>query len=68
VLDLLYAAQDNQLRADFEGKKVQLIGQLMPDKTSNASGRRFKGGAHVHDLLCRRCASGRDAGGDLTTT
>jgi uncharacterized repeat protein (TIGR03943 family) len=42
VLDLLYAAQDNSLRADFEGKKVELVGQLMPDKTSNASGRRFK--------------------------
>ena len=42
VLDLLYAAQDNALRKDFEGKSVQLIGQLMPDKTSNASGKRFK--------------------------
>jgi hypothetical protein len=31
VIDLLYAAQDNTLRADFEGKKVQLIGQFMPD-------------------------------------
>jgi uncharacterized repeat protein (TIGR03943 family) len=42
VLDLLYAAQDNSLRTDFEGKKVQLVGQLMPDKTSNAKGNRFK--------------------------
>ncbi|MHA3773473.1 TIGR03943 family putative permease subunit [Verrucomicrobiota bacterium sgz303538] len=42
VLDLLYAAQDNALRKDFEGKTVQLIGQLMPDATSNAKGNRFK--------------------------
>jgi uncharacterized repeat protein (TIGR03943 family) len=42
VLDLLYAAQDSALRKDFEGKPVQLIGQLMPDVTSNSSGNRFK--------------------------
>jgi uncharacterized repeat protein (TIGR03943 family) len=42
VLDLLYAAQDNALRKDFEGKAVELIGQHMPDATNNASGKRFK--------------------------
>jgi uncharacterized repeat protein (TIGR03943 family) len=42
VLDLLYAAQDNALRADFENKPVELIGQLMPDTTNNAKGNRFK--------------------------
>ncbi len=42
VLDLLYAAQDNMLRQDFEGKRVQLIGQFMPDTANNASGHRFK--------------------------
>lgn len=42
VLDLLYAAQDNALRKDFEGKTVQLIGQLMPDTSNNGSGNRFK--------------------------
>jgi uncharacterized repeat protein (TIGR03943 family) len=42
VLDLLYAAQDNMLRADFEGKTVELVGQLMPDTANNASGNRFK--------------------------
>src|SRR5207344_822514 len=36
VLDLLYAAQDTVLRKDFEGRTVELIGQLMPDQTSNA--------------------------------
>ena len=42
VLDLLYAAQDNALRKDFEGKAVELIGQLMPDTTNNPNGNRFK--------------------------
>ena len=42
VLDLLYAAQDNALRKDFEGKAVVLTGQLMPDASNNASGKRFK--------------------------
>lgn len=42
VLDLLYAAQDNALRKDFEGKPVELIGQLMPDTTNNPTGKRFK--------------------------
>jgi uncharacterized repeat protein (TIGR03943 family) len=42
VLDLLYAAQDNALRKDFENKSVELIGQLMPDASNNASGKRFK--------------------------
>ncbi len=42
VLDLLYAAQDNALRGDFENKPVELIGQLMPDVSNNATGKRFK--------------------------
>jgi uncharacterized repeat protein (TIGR03943 family) len=42
VLDLLYAAQDNVLRKDFEGQTVELIGQLMPDAANNAKGNRFK--------------------------
>ena len=42
VLDLLYAAQDNILRQDFEGKNVELIGQFMPDTSNNPGGNRFK--------------------------
>jgi uncharacterized repeat protein (TIGR03943 family) len=43
VLDLLYAAQDSALRKDFEGRTVELVGQLMPDKTSReGGGKRFK--------------------------
>ena len=39
---MLYAAQDNALRKDFEGKPVELIGQLMPDTSNNPNGLRFK--------------------------
>jgi uncharacterized repeat protein (TIGR03943 family) len=42
VLDLLYAAQDAVLRKDFEGRTVELIGQLMPDQTNTAGSKRFK--------------------------
>lgn len=41
VIDLLYAAQDDLLRVDFEGKKIQLIGQFLPDRT-RTDGTRFK--------------------------
>ena len=43
VLDLLYAAQDNVLRKDFEEKTVQLIVQYMPDTGATAGAARFKG-------------------------
>lgn len=42
VLDLLYAAQDNVLRKDFEGKDIELVAQFMPDKTSAKQANRFK--------------------------
>lgn len=42
VIDLLYAAQDTSMRADFQGKTVETIGQLMPADMDNAAGNRFK--------------------------
>jgi uncharacterized membrane protein YcgQ (UPF0703/DUF1980 family) len=42
VLDLLYSVQDSQLRKDFEGRTIQLIAQIMPDKTSENQTSRFK--------------------------
>jgi uncharacterized repeat protein (TIGR03943 family) len=42
VIDLLYAAEDSSMRADFTGKTVETIGQLMPDDTHNVTGNRFK--------------------------
>ncbi|MGA3169824.1 MAG: TIGR03943 family protein [Chthoniobacteraceae bacterium] len=42
VIDLLYAAQDTSMKADFEGKTVETIGQLMPDDMNNPNGNRFK--------------------------
>jgi uncharacterized membrane protein YcgQ (UPF0703/DUF1980 family) len=42
VIDLLYAAQDESLRADFDGKVVELVGQLMAEKSANPGGNRMK--------------------------
>lgn len=43
VVDLLYAAQESDLRAPFKGgQTVEVIGQLMPDTTDNPNGDRFK--------------------------
>jgi len=42
VTDLLYATQDSSLRGDFDGKKIEMIGQLMPDNANNSTGTRFK--------------------------
>jgi len=42
VVDLLYAAQEPSLRGDFEGKPVQIIGQLMQETEANPRGNRMK--------------------------
>ena len=42
VTELLYAAQDTSLRPALEGKTIQVIGQIMPESSNNANGRRFK--------------------------
>ncbi len=42
VIDLLYAAQDASLIRDFENKRVEFIGQYMPDTVNNVNGKRFK--------------------------
>jgi len=42
VIDLLYAAQDRSLRGDFEGKTVEVVGQLMGPKVATSHGARMK--------------------------
>jgi uncharacterized repeat protein (TIGR03943 family) len=37
IVDLLYAAQEPFTRKDFEGKNVELIGQLVPNKSKAGS-------------------------------
>ena len=37
IVDLLYAAQEPSTRKDFEGKEVELIGQLVPAKSKAAT-------------------------------
>ncbi len=41
TVDLLYAAQEPTMRADFENKEIELIGQFMPAKANNPKGDRF---------------------------
>ena len=41
TVDLLYAAEEPTMRADFENKEVELIGQFMPARANNAKGDRF---------------------------
>jgi uncharacterized repeat protein (TIGR03943 family) len=41
TIDLLYAAEEPMMRADFEGKQVEVIGQFMPARESNTQKDRF---------------------------
>jgi uncharacterized repeat protein (TIGR03943 family) len=41
TIDLLYAAEDPAMRADFENNEVELIGQYMPARAHNSEGDRF---------------------------
>ncbi|HEY5894728.1 MAG TPA: hypothetical protein VIT91_16015 [Chthoniobacterales bacterium] len=41
VTDLLYAAEEPTLQHPFRGKSAEIIGQFMPAKVNNASGKRF---------------------------
>jgi uncharacterized repeat protein (TIGR03943 family) len=41
TVDLLYAAEEPTMRADFEGKEVEVIGQLMPARENNTQKDRF---------------------------
>jgi len=42
TVDLLYAAADEDMRADFENQDVELLGQFLTAKTANPSGDRFQ--------------------------
>ena len=41
TIDLLYAAEEPTMRADFEGKEVEVIGQFMPAREDNTQKDRF---------------------------
>jgi uncharacterized repeat protein (TIGR03943 family) len=41
TIDLLYAAEEPTMRADFEGKEVEVIGQFMPARENNTQNDRF---------------------------
>ena len=42
TVDLMYAASDAAMREDFNGRMVEVIGQLMPARTSNPGDNRFQ--------------------------
>ena len=35
VVDLLFAADDQSMRPDFEGKQFEMVGQFLPDRSGN---------------------------------
>ena len=41
TIDLLYAAEEPTIRADFEGKEVEIIGQFMPARENSTQKDRF---------------------------
>ena len=41
TVDLVFAAEEPTMRADFENKEVELVGQFMPARGNNAQGDRF---------------------------
>lgn len=42
VLDLLFAAEEANIRQDFDGQTVEVIGQVFPAATNNPRGDRFR--------------------------
>ncbi|MEO6053846.1 MAG: TIGR03943 family protein [Chthoniobacterales bacterium] len=41
TIDLLYAADEPSMRKDFGGKEIEIIGQYMPAKVKNPTGKNF---------------------------
>lgn len=41
TIDLLFAAQEDAIRADFDNQEIEVIGQIMPARTNNPMGDRF---------------------------
>ena len=41
AIDLLFAAEEEGLRVDFENKEVEIIGQFLPAQSNNPNGDRF---------------------------
>lgn len=42
VLEMLYAAEYDELRPDYEGEMVQIVGQFLPGSSSDPEAKRFK--------------------------
>lgn len=53
TVDLMYAATDETMRADFDGREIEVVGQLMPARTGNPADNRF----HLVRLFVMCCAA-----------
>lgn len=53
TVDLMYAASDDAMRVDFDGREVEVIGQIMPARSGNPSSNRF----HLVRLFVMCCAA-----------
>ena len=57
VVDLMYAAQEPFTRKDFEGKEVELIGQLVPIKVKAGAKSNFPAGSFELFRLVMVCCA-----------
>lgn len=53
TVDIMYAASDEAMREDFDGREVEVVGQIMPARTGNPSSNRF----HLVRLFVMCCAA-----------
>lgn len=64
TVDLMYAATDETMRADFDDREVEVIGQLMPARTGNPADNRY----HLVRLFVMCCAADARPAGIVVET
>jgi uncharacterized repeat protein (TIGR03943 family) len=57
IVDLLYAAQEATTRKDFEGKKIEIIGQVVPNKLRKGIAAAPRGSFKLLRLVIVCCAA-----------
>jgi uncharacterized repeat protein (TIGR03943 family) len=64
TVDLMYAATDETMRSDFDGREVEVVGQLMPARTGSPDNNRF----HLVRLFVMCCAADARPAGIIVQT
>ncbi len=64
TVDLMYAATDEIMRADFDAREVEVVGQLVPARTDNPADNRF----HLVRLFVMCCAADARPAGIVVET